>query len=389
MSWLPSGRDWVAFFGSAGIPSEASKRYAASFVENYIRGDMLADLDKEGLRYMGIKPLGDIILILKHAKKVVDDRMRKEIMLRGSTTGYEKEKIQGPMTTSPKATSRGEEDSDSESEGSWQCEICQDISEMKADFLRHIENVRCDEVDETVVETLHWDVRIRYKKETVTMNMNEKADPDNPKPGPSRLQGPVQGSEGSKPENKGNTSSSRQVSIQKCIQSLVHACQCTDANCQAFQCKKVKSIVAHTKSCKRKTSGGCLVCKQLIALSCIHAKSCMELNLCRVPFCLNIKQKMGQQHLQQRLQEAVLIRKRMAEVNIDMQQEEVDDDDTCIICQDREKVTVVVPCGHCDFCLQCVLELYKKGDPEKEQTCPICREPIEQIIPFSFSKFLN
>ena len=143
----------MAFFGTAGIPSEASKRYAASFVENYIRGDMLADLDKEGLRYMGIKPLGDIILILKHAKKVVDDRMRKEIMLRGSTTGYEKEKIQGPMTTSPKATSRGEEDSDSESEGSWQCEICQDISEMKADFLRHIENVRCDEVDETVVET--------------------------------------------------------------------------------------------------------------------------------------------------------------------------------------------------------------------------------------------
>ena len=200
------------------------------------------------------------------------------------------------------------------------------------------------------------------------MNMNEKADPDNPKPGPSRLQGPVQGSEGSKPENRGNTSSSRQVSIQKCIQSLVHACQCTDANCQAFQCKKVKSIVAHTKSCKRKTSGGCPVCKQLIALSCLHAKSCMEPNLCGVPFCLNIKQKMRQKHLQQ---------------------EEVDDDDTCIICQDREKVTVVVPCGHCDFCLQCVLELYKKGDPEKEQTCPICREPIEQIIPFSFSKFLN
>ena len=83
---LSSGRDWVAFFGDAGIPSAAAKTYAASFVENRIRGDMLADLDKEYLRDMGITVLGDIICILKHAKKVVDTR-KKEISLKDNTTG--------------------------------------------------------------------------------------------------------------------------------------------------------------------------------------------------------------------------------------------------------------------------------------------------------------
>ena len=76
----------MAFFGDAGIPSAAAKTYAASFVENRIRGDMLADLDKEYLRDMGITVLGDIICILKHAKKVVDTR-KKEISLKDNTTG--------------------------------------------------------------------------------------------------------------------------------------------------------------------------------------------------------------------------------------------------------------------------------------------------------------
>ena len=81
---LSSGRDWMGFFGEAGIPSAAAKTYAASFVENRIRGDMLADLDKEYLRDMGITVLGDIICILKYAKKVVETR-KKEISLKDNT----------------------------------------------------------------------------------------------------------------------------------------------------------------------------------------------------------------------------------------------------------------------------------------------------------------
>uniref|UniRef100_A0A672HXX2 histone acetyltransferase n=1 Tax=Salarias fasciatus TaxID=181472 RepID=A0A672HXX2_SALFA len=104
---------------------------------------------------------------------------------------------------------------------------------------------------------------------------------------------------------------SRRLSIQRCIQSLVHACQCRNANCSLPSCQKMKRVVQHTKGCKRKTNGGCPVCKQLIALCCYHAKHCQE-NKCPVPFCLNIKHKLRQQQLQHRLQQAQLMKRRMA-----------------------------------------------------------------------------
>ncbi|XP_071555327.1 uncharacterized protein [Temnothorax nylanderi] len=89
------------------------------------------------------------------------------------------------------------------------------------------------------------------------------------------------------------------LSIQKCIQSLVHACQCRDANnCRLPSCQKMKRVVMHTKNCRRKTNGGCPICKQLIALCCYHAKHCQETE-CLGPFCSNIKHKIKQQRLQQ------------------------------------------------------------------------------------------
>lgn len=96
-----------------------------------------------------------------------------------------------------------------------------------------------------------------------------------------------------------NPQEARKQSIQRCIQSLVHACQCRDANCRLPSCTKMKRVVTHTKNCKRKTHGGCPICKQLIALCCYHAKHCKE-NKCLVPFCPNIKQKLRQQSLAQR-----------------------------------------------------------------------------------------
>ena len=72
-----------------------------------------------------------------------------------------------------------------------------------------------------------------------------------------------------------NPQEARRQSIQRCIQSLVHACQCRDANCRLPSCQKMKRVVAHTRTCKRKKSSGCPVCKQLIALCCYHAKHCL------------------------------------------------------------------------------------------------------------------
>jgi len=72
-----------------------------------------------------------------------------------------------------------------------------------------------------------------------------------------------------------NPTEARKLSIQRCIQSLVHACQCRDANCRLPSCQKMKRVTQHTKVCKRKTNGGCPICKQLIALCCYHAKHCL------------------------------------------------------------------------------------------------------------------
>lgn len=90
---------------------------------------------------------------------------------------------------------------------------------------------------------------------------------------------------------------SRTESIQRCVQSLVHSCQCRDANCRRMTCHKMKRVVMHTRQCKRRQTGPCTVCKQLIALCCYHAKHCQE-QQCPVPFCPNIRQKLAEQAAQ-------------------------------------------------------------------------------------------
>ncbi|CAG0896189.1 unnamed protein product [Cyprideis torosa] len=118
------------------------------------------------------------------------------------------------------------------------------------------------------------------------------------------------GGEG-KDGDKGEGADMKKVSIQRCIESLVHACQCRDANCRLPACQRMKKIVLHMRNCNRRTNGGCPICKQLIALCCYHAKHCMT-NRCPVPFCMSIKQKCRQQQMQARFQQAQLLRRRMA-----------------------------------------------------------------------------
>ncbi|XP_065324236.1 CREB-binding protein-like isoform X2 [Gordionus sp. m RMFG-2023] len=106
----------------------------------------------------------------------------------------------------------------------------------------------------------------------------------------------------------------RQQSIQRCIQNLVHASQCKDANCRLSSCQKMKRVVAHTKGCKKKVNSGCPVCKQFITLCCFHAKNCPEPK-CPVPFCNNIKHKLALQKKQQRLAQEQHALRRMAAMN--------------------------------------------------------------------------
>ncbi|CAF3311699.1 unnamed protein product [Rotaria socialis] len=85
----------------------------------------------------------------------------------------------------------------------------------------------------------------------------------------------------------------RQQSMQRCIEALLHAVNCRNANCVNRSCFRYKRVIQHTKECKGKNSQ-CNVCKQVIFLCWYHAKSCMDLN-CQVPFCTNLKTKIQKQ----------------------------------------------------------------------------------------------
>jgi len=112
------------------------------------------------------------------------------------------------------------------------------------------------------------------------------------------------------PGSGSNQNALRRNSVQRCITSLVHACQCRNANCQIQQCIRMKKVVTHTKNCKKKSYGGCPICTQLIALCLYHAKFCQETK-CLVPFCFNLKSKIKQQEQAQRQRQDMLMIRRM------------------------------------------------------------------------------
>lgn len=91
----------------------------------------------------------------------------------------------------------------------------------------------------------------------------------------------IQSAFNSKPSE--SSTNDRNESVKRCINSLVHSCQCRDANCHRKTCLKMKRVVQHTKLCKKRHQTNCPVCKQLIALCCYHAKHC-NLNKCPVLF---------------------------------------------------------------------------------------------------------
>ncbi|EFN77274.1 Uncharacterized protein C19orf47 [Harpegnathos saltator] len=64
---------WVKFFKGAGFPQDLATKHALVFSNNRIKPDMLPDLDKSSLKDMGITLMGDMIAILRYAKKVVEE----------------------------------------------------------------------------------------------------------------------------------------------------------------------------------------------------------------------------------------------------------------------------------------------------------------------------
>jgi DNA repair protein RAD16 len=56
---------------------------------------------------------------------------------------------------------------------------------------------------------------------------------------------------------------------------------------------------------------------------------------------------------------------------------EQDQDDeaepACVVCMDRPRTALLVPCGHCHFCYECATQL-------ESRSCPVCRAPIQRVV---------
>ena len=102
-------------------------------------------------------------------------------------------------------------------------------------------------------------------------------------------------------------------SIQKCIQSLVHACQCRDMTCKLQSCIKMKRVIRHTRDCRLRNNGNCSICKQFVALCLFHARNCNE-SQCLVPLCSKIKQKLKKQRIEHHIHQEHLTICRMVEM---------------------------------------------------------------------------
>ena len=67
---------------------------------------------------------------------------------------------------------------------------------------------------------------------------------------------------------------------------------------------------------------------------------------------------------------------------LDELKEEREDAQTCVVCLDKQRSQVLVPCGHAQYCKDCVKDL---------QTCPQCRTVVEAKHTFYmwFDVFFN
>ncbi|XP_077223066.1 histone acetyltransferase HAC1-like isoform X2 [Tasmannia lanceolata] len=109
----------------------------------------------------------------------------------------------------------------------------------------------------------------------------------------------------------------RVLQLRKMLDLLVHASQCRVPNCPYPNCRKVKGLFRHGIQCKKRASGGCVLCKKMWYLLQLHARACKE-SECHVPRCRDLKEHLRrlQQQSDSRRRAAVMemMRQRAAEV---------------------------------------------------------------------------
>lgn len=90
---------WNNFFLSAGIPNTVANQYAVTFSQHRMSIDMLKEITKEILNEMGIKAMGDIIAILRHAKDICTQDELKLGMTKSSHHNVSLDNVSTRQTT--------------------------------------------------------------------------------------------------------------------------------------------------------------------------------------------------------------------------------------------------------------------------------------------------
>ena len=54
-----------------------------------------------------------------------------------------------------------------------------------------------------------------------------------------------------------------------------------------------------------------------------------------------------------------------------------EDDHACVVCMERDKNAILMPCGHGDTCMPCARKI-----AEQRAKCPICRSVITEVREF-------
>ncbi|XP_064403293.1 uncharacterized protein C19orf47 homolog isoform X3 [Halichondria panicea] len=184
MSRLLKGT-WMQFFKDAGIPMTAAKRYTIVFDDNRITKDLLPDLSKEILLDMGIKVMGDILCILKHAKK---EMMKTELCggdgvmlpLAHSTTPGQ----QDPVSTTREARGQGLSSPEIMQSGGLQLGIAEAISilpTMRSDqTLLDATALRQPNYEDTIItesySTAAYAEKNKHQKRQPTIYADEEAE---------------------------------------------------------------------------------------------------------------------------------------------------------------------------------------------------------------------
>ncbi|KAE8709572.1 BTB/POZ and TAZ domain-containing protein 4 [Hibiscus syriacus] len=79
--------------------------------------------------------------------------------------------------------------------------------------------------------------------------------------------------------------------------------------CTYAACKGIELLVRHFAGCKLRVPGGCIHCKRMWQLLELHARLCADPSLCRVPLCMNFKEKIKKQGKKDVIKWKMLVKK--------------------------------------------------------------------------------